>query len=257
MTTLYRPNHRFRGPIESGKQRTIRTNVQQGLERVQGTLNAILDRWDRFHADKLQGKVTPNKRYVRIVDLHPASGSFLDSMRLSIVGERRLAVDRAANWDEAIMMMEDGDVLAVGVGGLPKEAIPIDQLIELVGKTPLILGRSLLPYLEEVWPLLGVFPSSNSGRSLPLQARGLEPRIYPSETAPSNTVIPDDALAAQAAPIMAGDHEHMFYVAYGLNSIILSISANTPGQTTIHERQWSYYALEQWLSPAITALTTA
>lgn len=251
MSTLYRPNHRCRGPIESEKRNIFRSSVRQGLQRIHASLSDAYASWDAYHAARMQGGSSPSMRQVKIVDLHPPSGSFLTAMRMVIVGERRIDVLTAVTWEEALEKMKEADALAVGVGGLPAASIPYEELTELCGRTPLVLGRRILPYIEAAWPLLGIYASDNGGTTGHLQAQGLEPRVYPGQTAPHNTVIPDDGLAAHTALIRAGDHPHRFYAAWGLHSLVLSIDAPHPSQTTAHERQWCYYAIEQWLCPTL------
>lgn len=257
MTTLYRPNHRLNGPMESNKHLTSGSILLDGLSTVKDRLDQAYEIWDQSTRNLMQGRPGLVQGRATVLDWHGPSGSFLRRARDVSTGEKRVDVVPVISVPNIAAQVENCDAIAIGVGSLPSSlnSEAIQQIKSLIGRTRLIIGRLLLPYLEDCWDELGIFITSESGESGNLIQEGWDPPLARIENPRAASRIPDDGLAADNAPILNGSGAHRFYLALAGKTMILGLGIGIGLQIARSEElQWTYEAIQQWLAPSLPSI---
>lgn len=254
MATLYRPNHRYRGPMESDKFRMSRKAIYDGTVIVQNKLNRAYETWDDHFNGRLIGKTEPVASRQTLLDWHGPAGSFLYEAYTIHTEETRLHVIPVSRWEDVIQRLDEADILAIGIGSLPEDlSTDKTQAIEkLIGRTPLVIGRLLLPHLQSRWKELNIYKSFDRGSEGQLVAYGWDPPIYRNRAAESKSTIPNDELASVCPSIISGEGEHRFFVSLAPLTLISSLGIGiSPNEATDEEMFMTYEAIQQWFSPSV------
>lgn len=257
MTTLYRPNHRLKGPMESSKHLIAGAILSDGMSGIKAKLDQAYEIWDGSTQGLLKGEPGLVKARASILDWHGPSGSFLSRARNAYVGEKRVDVIPAASLQDIQAHASSCDAIAIGVGSIPSslDGSTISQIKSLVGRTRLIIGRLILPYLEELWDVLGVFNTYEEGEPGGLIQEGWDPALSYIENPVASSKIPSDELAADNAPIINGSGAHRFYLALSGKTMILGLGIGIlPQEAQSAELKWSYEAIQLWLAPSLSSI---
>lgn len=246
--------------MESQKFRMARKVIYDGTKLVTNKLNHIYSFWDKHISDQLNGREVNVTRNMVLIDYHGGAGSFWKRAYDIYTGQKRIEVIPAPNWNVVTQNLQNADILSVGVGSIPMDMnMDIFETIELlIGRTPLVLGRIILPHLRSKWDILNIYQTTKLGTPGKLVVYGWDEPLNGNTSATTASLIPSDGLASDCAAIVAGEGDHRFYVALAPLTFITSLGIGiSPNQATAEELFIVYEALQQWFAPKIQSTRSA